>query len=337
MPELRRDPLTSRWVVIATERAKRPHDFAHHARARADSGESCPFCEGHEEQTPPELMAYRPSSSAPDRPGWAVRVVPNLYPAFTPEAGPLEVHRDGLFVGEAARGGHEVLIASPAHVDEVARLPLGQYELMVRSYVDRYRAQAAGPLVQYIHIIMNYGKEAGASRDHPHSQLFALQLVPSLVELELRHSQDYHAAHGRCLLCAVLRQELAAGQRVVLENERFVVFAPYASRWPFELWLAPKRHEPRLEALDREGQMAFASALRETLGRLHVGLNDPPFNYWIHTSPTQLPVDRYYHWHLELAPKPAIAAGFEMGTEVMINIALPEQAAAFLREIRVPF
>ncbi|MCL4464621.1 MAG: galactose-1-phosphate uridylyltransferase [Chloroflexi bacterium] len=330
MPELRRDPLTGRWVVIATERARRPQDFVRQSRARAESGD-CPFCEGHEAQTPAEVMAYRPADLPANGPGWQVRVVPNLYPAFEPATGALDLRRDGLYLAEQALGAHEVLLASPQHVEEVAKLPLSQFELLVRAYIDRYRAHAANPLIQYIQLIMNYGREAGASRDHPHSQLFAVPLVPSLIDLELARSREHFASRGECLLCGILRQQLAEGERVVLENERFAVFAPFASRWPFELWLVPRRHEARFERLDDEGQELLARALKETLGKVFAGLNDPPFNYWLHTAPTQQPVDEYYHWHLELAPKLAIAAGFELGTDVMINTALPEEAAGFLR------
>jgi UDPglucose--hexose-1-phosphate uridylyltransferase len=336
MPELRRDPLTHRWVAIATERAKRPHDFTRQPRGKGASGSECPFCAGNEAMTPPEVMAYRPAGTAPDTPGWTVRAVPNLYPAFGPPVGDLNERQQGMYVAMNGLGGHEVIITSPEHAKDIAVLSTEQVALMVRAYVDRYLAHKANPIVQYVHIIMNYGREAGASREHPHSQLFALPLVPSLVETELWGAGVYYEEHRRCVLCDIVRQELAAGERIVLENERFVVLAPYASRAPFEMWVVPKDHQPSFETMDRQDVMAFADALREALGKLYVGLNDPPFNYWIHTSPTQRKAEAMYHWHLEIVPKLAIAAGFELGTEIMINTALPEAAAAFLREAKAP-
>ncbi len=323
-------------MVIASERARRPHDFARQPRAHGAGSHECPFCAGNEAMTPPEVMAYRPAGSPPDSPGWSVRVVPNLYPAFGPAGGELRETQRGLFLALNGLGAHEVLIASPEHVEEVATLPTQQLLLMARSYVDRYLHHKANPVVKYVHIIMNYGREAGASREHPHSQLFAIPLVPGLVETELWGAGVYYEEHGRCVFCDLLQQELTDGARIVLENDRFVVFAPFASRSPFEMWLVPKEHRPNFEASDERDLALFAAALKEALGRLYYGLNDPPFNYWIHTSPTQRDVSGFYHWHLELLPKLSIAAGFEMGTEIMINTAVPETAAAFLREIDLP-
>lgn len=336
MPELRRDPITQRWVVIATERAKRPHDFARQPRAKAAGGNECPFCEGNEGMTPPEVMAYRPGGTAPNTPGWTVRVVPNLFPAFGPPSGDLDERRHGIYVAMNGLGAHEVLITTPEHVEEVALLSTEQMALMVKSYVDRHLFHKANPLVAYVHTIMNYGREAGASREHPHSQLFAIPLVPGLVETELWGAGVYYEEHGRCVFCDLLRQELAHGERIVLESERFVVFTPYASQMPFEMWIAPKEHQPNFEAIDQHDVVEFASALKVALGKLYAGLNDPPFNYWIHTAPTRRDVGAVYHWHLEILPKLSIAAGFELGTEIMINTALPETAAAFLRETTAP-
>jgi UDPglucose--hexose-1-phosphate uridylyltransferase len=160
--------------------------------------------------------------------------------------------------------------------------------------------------------------------------------VPGLVETELWGAGVYYEEHGRCVFCDLLRQELANGERIVMESERFVVFAPYASQMPFEMWVVPKEHQPNFEAIDQRDAVEFASALKAALGKLYVGLNDPPFNYWLHTAPTRRDVGAVYHWHLEILPKLSIAAGFELGTEIMINTALPETAAAFLRETKPP-
>ncbi|MHB1130836.1 MAG: galactose-1-phosphate uridylyltransferase [Chloroflexota bacterium] len=330
MPELRQNPLSGRWVVLAAERARRPRDFARPQPAHPVSERDCPFCEGHEAQTPPEVLAYRAAGLPANGPGWTVRVVPNLYPALVPAAAAV-AESVPLFPSRAATGAHEVIIASPRHVASAADLPLRQHELVLRAYRDRYLAHQREPGVEYVHIAMNYGREAGASRDHLHAQLFALPLVPPLVESELHNAGAYHAKYGECLLCAMAREELAAGERVVLENDRFVVFIPFAAQSPFELWLVPKGHEPRFEAQDSSGEALLAATLREVLVRLAGVLGDPPFNYWLHTAPPRRPVDAYYHWHLELVPKLGIAAGFELGTDMMINVVCPEQAAALLR------
>jgi UDPglucose--hexose-1-phosphate uridylyltransferase len=334
MPELRRDPITHEWVVISTERAKRPHDFARQSRTPAQQETNCPFCAGNESKTPPEVLAYRVDGTAPDTPGWLVRVVPNLYPAFGPASGDLAAQKDGLYQSMNGLGGHEVIITSPSHTEDIASLPLEQVDCMTRAYIDRYLSHKANPIVQFVHIIQNYGRDAGASREHPHSQLFAIPLVPELVATELEGAQRHHTERGSCVFCDVLQEELRGGERIILENERFVVFAPYASRVPFEMWLMPKAHRPRFETMGEHDVSAFSAALQEALALLRNGLNDPPFNYWIHTTPTQMAVDDVYHWHLEILPKLSFAAGFELGTGIMINSALPETAAAFLREKR---
>lgn len=286
--------------------------------------------------TPPEVMAYRPTGSQPDTPGWTVRVVPNLYPALGPVDGEPDERADGVYLAMNGVGAHEVLVTGPQHVEEVARLPVEQISLMVKSYVDRLLVHRVHPNVQYVHIIMNYGREAGASREHPHSQLFAMPLIPGLVETELWGAGRHFEEQGSCVFCDMIRRELSTGHRVVAENDRFLVFAPYASRSPFELWMMPKEHEASFETMGGSDIASFAGILSETLGKLYVGLADPPFNYWIHTAPSKRDVAAYYHWHLEIVPKLSIAAGFELGTEVMINTALPETAAEFLRQTAPP-
>jgi UDPglucose--hexose-1-phosphate uridylyltransferase len=336
VPELRRDPLSGRWVVIAAERARRPRDFTRQPRLKATGSGACPFCEGNERETPPEVLGYRVEGSVADGPGWQLRVVPNLYPALGPARGELDPQEDGVYVSMQALGAHEVVIITPEHEEEVAKLPDAQLGLMVQSFIDRHRVHAANPLVAYVHATMNYGREAGASREHPHAQLFALPLVPTLIEQELAVCQAHFESHGACLFCDVLGQELASGSRLVWQDERMVLFAPYASRAPFELWLAPKKHAPGFETMEVGDVASFVSGLKQALVRLHDDLSDPPFNFWLHTAPTARDVAPFYHWHLELQPKLSIAAGFELGTDVMINTMPPESAAAFLREHKGP-
>ena len=281
-------------------------------------------------------MAYRAPATLPDSPGWSVRVVPNLYPAFGPEHGDLVPRAEGLYSALPALGAHEVIVNCPEHLESPVDLPTSQLALVVRACAERSRFHADNPLVQYVHVIMNYGREAGASREHSHSQLFAVPVVPGLVEAELAGAEAYYAKHRRCLICDIVRQEETGGERVVWANDDFVLFAPFASRVPFELWLVPRAHRPSFSALDGDAEHAFARVLKETLVRLSSALGDPPFNYWIHTAPTRRDVSAFYHWHLELLPKLSTAAGFELGTDIMIDTVLPEAAAAFLRDVKRP-
>jgi UDPglucose--hexose-1-phosphate uridylyltransferase len=230
-------------------------------------------------------------------------------------------------------GVHEVIISSPSHCDDLADLPLATIERIVDAWVDRYRAHAANPTVQYSLLINNHGKEAGASLEHPHAQLFGIPLIPPNVQEEIDGVNRYREAHGSCVYCAVIARERECGDRVIFENDEFLVYAPYASRTPFEAAIIPRRHHARFEEMTVDERRAFAESLLELVARVTHGLNDPPFNFYIHSSPTRAARDVDYHWHLELLPKLAIAAGFELATGVMINVATPEAAAEFLRGV----
>ena len=328
MPQLRQDPITLRWVNIATERAKRPTAFTR-ATASVRPAAQCPFCEGHESMTPPEVMAYRADGSEPNTPGWSFRVVPNLYAAFGPADAAPDVETVGINRTMKGSGVHEVLIDGPDHFKDIADYGVAKAEEVIRGYVDRYEAAAANPFVEYVLISINHGREAGASLDHPHAQLFGIPLVPDGVAEEIRGVERYRAEHGECPYCAMVERERAAGERLIYENDQFAAFAPFASRVPFESWIVPKSHHPRFERMTEEESSGFAVALHTVLAKLKHGLNDPPFNLFVHTAPVHGEAD--YHWHCELLPKLSIAAGFELGTGIMINTATPESAAEHLR------
>ena len=282
--------------------------------------------------TPPEVLAYRAPGSAPNSEGWWLRVVPNLYAAFRLDAdGP--DWQQGRFWQRAAIGACEVLISSPDHRAGTALLPQRQVEEIVQSYVDRYRQHAQNAALEQVIILYNHGRPAGASLEHPHSQLYAISLVPPAVREEVDGARQFFEAEGACVFCRTLEDERTAAARIVFENDGFVVFAPYAARSPFETWIMPRRHAASIGALDLSTEKpAFAEALRLTLGALYEGLNDPPFNYFIHSAPLKAQLEREYHWHLELIPKLSIAAGFELGSGMWINVVKPEDSAAFLRE-----
>jgi UDPglucose--hexose-1-phosphate uridylyltransferase len=227
-------------------------------------------------------------------------------------------------------GIHEVLIDSPDHFRDVADHDVAKVAEIVRGFVSRYRAAAANPRVRYVLPIINHGREAGASLEHPHSQLFAIPLVPDAVQRELDGVARCARERGVCPFCEAVGFELKAGERVILENDGFVAISPFASRVPFETWIVPKAHRPRFEALSDSEELDFADALHSIAGRLKRGLNDPPYNLFIHTTPTQDAGERF-HWHCEILPKLTIAAGFELGTDVFVNVVTPESAADFLR------
>jgi UDPglucose--hexose-1-phosphate uridylyltransferase len=332
LPQLRQDLISGRWVAVATERARRPDSFTQAAKEAVAARDVCPFCPGHEAMTPPEVLAYRAPGTTPNSEGWWVRVVPNLYAAFRLEPDGQE-HRDGRFWQRDAIGACEVLISSPDHQAPTPLLPRRQVEEIVQSYLDRYRRHAANPALAYVLILYNHGRPAGASLEHPHSQLYAIGLVPPGVVEELEGARRFRDQHGSCVFCTTLEEERRDGARVIFENDGFVVFAPYAARTPFETWIMPRRHTASFGDLELKSEKpAFAEALQLTLRALREGLNDPPFNYFIHSQPIKADVADAYHWHLELIPKLSTAAGFELGTGMWINVVKPEDSAAFLRE-----
>jgi UDPglucose--hexose-1-phosphate uridylyltransferase len=240
--------------------------------------------------------------------------------------------QDGVFEQRDAIGACEVLISSPDHRAPTPLLPRHQVEEIVQSYLDRYHAHQRNPALEYVLILYNHGRPAGASLEHPHSQLYAVAVVPPAFQDELAGAQRHLAQGSGCVFCRMITQERLAGARIVMENEAFLVFAPYAARTPFETWIIPKRHAASFGALDEREKAPLADALQRTLKAFHSGLNDPPFNYFIHSAPLKARVDDAYHWHLEIIPKLSIAAGFEMGSGMWINVVKPEDAATFLRQ-----
>ena len=332
MPELRRDPITGEWVVIATERAKRPSDFASHSPgSEQQDTTTCPFCSGNEGMTPPEIMAFRHPGSQRNSRGWWVRVIPNKFPALGIE-GDLNKTGLGMYDWMNGVGAHEVIVETPEHDKHLAFLDNRQIEDVLWAYRARYLDLKKDPRLKYILLFRNYGRVAGASLTHPHSQLVATPVIPGVVANELQGARRYSEYRDRCVFCDIVKQELDEGKRLVSENDDFVVIQPYASRSPFETWIIPKRHGASFAAISAEEQTSFAAMLGETLRRLHLCLDDPPYNYNIHTAPCDEDEGEGFHWHLSISPRLTIAAGFEMGTGIYINVTPPEVAAQHLRE-----
>lgn len=339
MPELRQDIVSGRWVVIATERAKRPESFSKEVSGEQKSDSICPFCYGNEHLTPPEVMAYRDDPSR-DTSGWQVRVVPNKYPAFV--FGEKVNNEDSeIYSMLEGAGAHEVIISNPSHHKSFALLTPEEAALVVSAYRDRYLTLKENEQIKSILLIVNHGKTAGASLEHPHSQLFAVPLVPKMIQEELKGSVKHFKETNKCVFCKLIEYELRKGIRIIEETENFVAFAPYASRVPFEVWIIPKNHEPRFETVNEEVIREFAALVQSTLNRLYVGLGDPPYNYYLHTLPCRgigsklVDLESVYHWHLEILPKLSIMAGFELGADISINVTRPEDTVQFLRNVSV--
>lgn len=330
MPELRKDAVTRRWVIIAPERNGNPDNFSHdHVTSR---GEECPFCPGNEGLTPHEILAYRSADTGPDESGWWIRVVPNRYPALVIEG---ELNRSGVGMYDRMDGigAHEVIIETPQHEGDFYSYGQEQVENIFWAYRDRYLDLTRDKRFKYILIFKNVGQAAGASLEHPHSQLIATPVMPKRVQEELAGAEFYYTFKERCVFCDIVRQEIEDGQRLVYESSHFVVFAPFASRFPFELWVVPKEHWSSFGHIDESLVPDLAHTMMTTLQGLSRLLHRPPFNYVLHTSPCKTPEMEHYHWHIEIIPRLIKMAGFEWGTGFYINPTEPERAANLLREV----
>ena len=330
MPELRKDPITGRWVIISTDRAKRPSDFLRQSVV-IRGVEMCPFCPGNESKTPPEIVGYGRSGGGANTRGWSIRVVPNKFPALGIE-GRLDREGEGLFDRMNGVGAHEVIIETPDHQTTLANLSDKSLEQVLGAYRDRMVDLKNDKRFRYLLLFKNHGEAAGASLEHTHSQLIALPIVPKRVQEELDNSKRYFQQKERCIFCDMIRQEIETGSRVILDNETFIALAPYAPRFPFETWILPRAHSSAYENMSAASYQSLARLLREFLRRLDSVLAFPAYNYVIHTSPVGEENNEYYHWHLEMMPKLTKVAGFEWGTGFYINPTPPEESARFLRD-----
>jgi UDPglucose--hexose-1-phosphate uridylyltransferase len=333
MPELRKDPVTGRWVIISTSRQKRPNDFRFE-RATVLGREQCPFCPGREALTPSEVLSYRQNGGPPNGPGWTVRVVPNKFPALQVE-GTLDREGEGLFDRMNGVGAHEVIIETPDHDRTLASMAELEIERVLSAYRDRIQDLKQDRRLRHILIFKNHGAPAGATLEHTHSQLIALPIVPDFLREELDGARAHFAAKERCVYCDIVRQELREGTRVIQENADLVALAPYAPRFAFETWLLPKRHAARFEDAPRHEYESLARLLRSVLQRMDRALERPSYNLIIHTAPFSSGIEDVFHWHVEIMPKLTRVAGFEWGTGFYINPTSPEEAARVLRNVKL--
>ena len=327
--ELRRDLVSGDWVVIATGRAKRPDDFAKLEKpVFSQAKDKCPF-----EKFLPSSLAVYGEDHKPEK-DWWVQVVSNKFPAFGKGICAV-MFKAGIYEWGEGVGFHEVVITRD-HERPIPEMKDQEVSQIICAFQDRYLALHHSGCVEYISIFHNHGRTAGASISHPHSQLIAIPVIPPDVARSLQGSQEYFKKEKKCVHCTILKYELKEKSRIVYENNDCIVLAPFASKTAFEMRLFPKIHQPRFELISEKEREGVANALRVSLAKLHQGLKNPDFNFFLHTAPTRnLKKYGYYHWHLEIIPKTAIWAGFEIGTGIEISTIAPESAAEFLRGIRV--
>jgi UDPglucose--hexose-1-phosphate uridylyltransferase len=341
MPELRKDPIIGRWVIIATERAKRPDQFTSPYQ-EGPAEKSCPFCEGSESQTPPEIYAIRPRYTPVNKPGWELRVVPSIAPFLRIE-GDLERRGKGLYDMMNGIGAHEIIIETNQHIANMADIGEEQIAKVITCYIDRIVDLEKDQRFKYALVFKNYGWTAGGGRvKHSRSQLIATPVNPKRVKEELVGARRYYNYHERCIFCDLIKQELESKERVILDIDGFIAIAPFAARFPFEVWILPKKHSCDFTRLDMSMRFDLGRILKKVLMKIKKGLNDPPYNYILHTAPFRRPkigywksIDYDYHWHIEIMPKLTRVAGFEWGTGFYICPLPPESAAQFLREVEV--
>ncbi|MCG9967733.1 galactose-1-phosphate uridylyltransferase [Pelotomaculum terephthalicicum JT] len=329
MSEWRKDPIVDRWVIISTERGKRPNDYKDISENKKTH--ECPLCVGKENFTPPEIMAYREPGSQNNRPGWWVRVVPNKFPALRVEE-ESSLSQQGIYMSMNGIGAHELIVESPSHEPGLDTQTEKQVEEVIWAWRERSLDLRKDSRLKYIQIFKNTGPVAGASLEHTHSQLIATPLVPVEVVQELNGAREYSSRHGSCVYCDMVSQEIAEQYRVVVESSNFLSFSPFASRFPFETWIVPKEHQYDFGQIREEMVRDLAGILRTTLRKIAIMIRNIPYNVVLHTAPVNIQEEMHYHWHLEIMPRLTIMAGFELGTGYFINPTPPEMAAQALRD-----
>jgi len=332
MSELRQDPTTREWVIVAPERAKRPQHMP--KKRRVDElpswDEACPFCPGNESQTPAEV--FRLPISSEDS-AWAVRVVPNRFAALALNGDIIRRGDGPFFRKRAGTGVHEVIIESPSHNTPMALMSYQQVGKVLVAYQERYNALKKNRRLKFITIFKNHGWASGTSLFHPHSQLVATPIPATYYHLKSAVAMDYYYDFGRCLYCDLLAEELEKGERIVAQTKEFIILHPYASRVPWETWIIPKRHYASFDMFPAVYLAELAMVLKDTLLCLYRELDNPAFNYMVDTSTTEEEEAPCYHWHIRIVPRLTTIAGFEMGSGIYISTALPEDTASRMKQV----
>lgn len=341
MSKLRKDPIVGRWIIISTEPLKKSEDYSFEEPENDIAPSECPLCPGNESKTPPEITAFRPEGSQPNTAGWWVRVIPSKFPALHIE-GSLDREGSGIYDWMNGIGAHEIIIESPEHGRRLESLAESHVEKVLWSYRDRILDLERDQRLRYVLIFKNQGWSAGSTVNHPHSQLIATPVIPKFVKEKLDGAKSYFDYKERCIFCDMLKQEVSDAKRIIEESRNFIVLSPFAPRFPFEVWIYPKRHSCTYVDISKEEIMDLARTLRNTLKRLGLVLKDPPYNYMLYTAPNRLPrrghwhtLSEDFHWHLEIIPRLTRIAGYEWGSGFYINHTPPEEAARYLREAKL--
>ncbi len=331
MSELRQDPTTYDWIIIAKERAKRPHEFNKKQETKETlpaHSENCPFCPGNEDMTPKAEAVY----GTPEK--WNIRVIPNKFAALSPTGNTKREERK-LFRKSYGYGRHEVIIETPLHNQFIPFLDDEKVEELIKAYRDRYCALKKDPKIKTIIIFKNHGAGAGTSLEHPHTQIVASPIVPPYIRRKYNVTTQHFDNTGRCLYCDIEESELEENARIVANTEHFMVLHPFASHYPFETWIMPKAHKSSFGYISEDEQKDFAKVLKDVLMKLYVSLGNPDYNFIIHTAPVDDEHKPYYLWHMQIIPRLTKAAGFELGSGIYINTALPEETASFMRDFKL--
>ncbi|TDT68007.1 UDPglucose--hexose-1-phosphate uridylyltransferase [Hypnocyclicus thermotrophus] len=338
MSELRKDPVSKRWVIFSPERAYRPNDYkVKKEKKEKEEDKYCPFCSGNEKKSGDEILAYpKTANREPNSPNWWIRVLENKYPALTPQQN-LEKKGVGIYDRMNGLGRHEIIVETEDHKRCISDLTNIEVEKIIWAYRDRYIDISQEKEIKHILIFKNYGERAGASLEHSHSQLIATPVVPKRVETEIKGAKDYYKFRDRCVYCDILSQEQLDKERIIEENEEFVAFNFFAGKVPYETWIVPKKHSAFFSTITKKQIGSLAKILKNVITRIKRALGDVDYNMVVHTSPINIHenTEDVFHWHLEIMPKLTRIAGFEWGTGFYINPVLPEDAAKTLREIKL--
>ena len=327
MAELRREPVTRMWVVVTNDHPKGPSDylpFKPPYQPQETKGE-CPFCPGNEGTTPKETFSLSREGG-----GWSVRVIPNKFPFFHIE-GEFDRRPEGMYDVMDAIGAHEIVVEAPEHKQSYAFMETPQIEKILFAYRERLMDLEKDRRFQQFLILKNY---PGVFNRHPHSHILAMPVIPRRIDEEVWGTLDYYQRKERCIFCDIIKEEILMKKRVVLETVHFLVFSPFASRYPFETWIVPKKHSPDFHHIDEEEMEDLSVAIQSLSIRFYKLLSDPPYSFTFHTSPVQGRFHRSeYHWHIETRLRIGLREGFEWGTGFFVNPTPPEDAAAYLRKV----
>jgi len=329
MNEIRQNKATGQWVIIAPGRGKRPRDHKRtggEERLLPEREEGCPFCPGNEGMLPSVIS----ESASPTGHGWQIRVVPNKFPALSPDAETGRYDR-GIYLAMPGYGRHEVIIESPFHNRQIPDFSPKAVDLLIETYHRRYLDLTREHRNMMVLIFRNHGQRAGTSLVHPHSQIIVTGMVPRYLRWREDEARRYFDEWGRCVYCDILKFELGERKRLVLENESYAVFVPFAAEVPFETWIVPKEHHASFGSISEESKNGLSEALRLILGRFSEKLGNPDYNYIVNTSPHYDSKQPQLHWYLQIRPRLTTRAGFEIGSGISINPSLPEEDAAELR------